>query len=476
MVMYELPCPSGQGKTSLEEDAPSIPIPVLHQAGFGVTAYGRPEYKGVPFMVVIQAEELSDEEAIYRRLVERYTVWTENSEDLYRRQASTGATTPDSMPARSTAPPDEGIDIDAVEAKDIAEMDPNEDQDADVDMVPPQANKDTASIFTETEESEVTEIIGPQADLFTIKAFAGNDVHGTTSMFIHDPKSTIEPLATRAKLGLPSKRKTGWKWLSATPEPEEPGKRKQLVSAEDTIVCEWDPNFWQLFFGVGKKPQESVAKWDRWELFEHPEYTAAMAARKATKDQGISIEDCLDEFTKEEKLGEEDPWYCPRCKKHQQASKKFELWKVPDILVVHLKRFSNSRLLRDKIDSFIDFPVEGLDLTERVGERQVVKQWVEGGNAPEALGIEDDGSEPLVYDLFAVDEHMGGLGGGHYRAYAKNFEDDQWYHFDDTHTSLSDAQHAVVCSGIAFISAQNRLAYSLPECKRVSSLLPSTDI
>ena len=478
MVMYELPCPSGQGKTSLEEDAPFFPIPVLHQSGFGVTAYGRPEYKGVPFMVVLPFEELSDEEAIYRRLVERYTAWTENSEDLYRRQASTNATTPDSMPERSTAPTDEGIDIDTVEAKDIAEMDPNEDQDADMVVVPPQANKDTASVFTETEdESDATEIIGPQADLFTIKAFAGNDVHGTTSMFIHDPKSTVETLATRAKLGLPSKRKTGWKWIgSTTPEPDEPGKQKQLVSVEDTIVCEWDPHFWQLFFGVGKNPQENVARWDRWELFEHPEYIAAMAARKATKDQGIRIEDCLDEFTKEEKLGEEDPWYCPRCKKHQQASKKFELWKVPDILVVHLKRFSNSRLLRDKIDSFIDFPIDGLDLTERVGERQVAKQWVEEGNAPEALGIQDDGGEALVYDLFAVDEHMGGLGGGHYRAYAKNFEDHQWYHFDDTHTSLSDARHAVVCSCIVFkvyqivwlTLSQNANAYLLFYRRRTS--------
>ncbi|EEB88127.1 hypothetical protein MPER_14214, partial [Moniliophthora perniciosa FA553] len=46
-----------------------------------------------------------------------------------------------------------------------------------------------------------------------------------------------------------------------------------------------------------------------------------------------------------------------------QATKRFDLWKVPDILVVHLKRFSNSRMLRDKIDVFVDFPIEDLDLT-----------------------------------------------------------------------------------------------------------------
>jgi len=31
-----------------------------------------------------------------------------------------------------------------------------------------------------------------------------------------------------------------------------------------------------------------------------------------------------------------------------------------------LKRFSNSRALRDKIEAFIDFLIEGLDLTELV--------------------------------------------------------------------------------------------------------------
>ena len=37
--------------------------------------------------------------------------------------------------------------------------------------------------------------------------------------------------------------------------------------------------------------------------------------------------------------------YCPSCKKHQQATKKFDLWKLPKILVIHLKRFSYNRWL-----------------------------------------------------------------------------------------------------------------------------------
>ena len=35
--------------------------------------------------------------------------------------------------------------------------------------------------------------------------------------------------------------------------------------------------------------------------------------------------------------------YCPECKDFVQASKKFDLWKLPDILVIHLKRFPYDR-------------------------------------------------------------------------------------------------------------------------------------
>ncbi len=35
--------------------------------------------------------------------------------------------------------------------------------------------------------------------------------------------------------------------------------------------------------------------------------------------------------------------YCPRCKAHVCADKKLDLWNLPEVLVVHLKRFSYTR-------------------------------------------------------------------------------------------------------------------------------------
>lgn len=53
-----------------------------------------------------------------------------------------------------------------------------------------------------------------------------------------------------------------------------------------------------------------------------------------------------------------------------------------------------------------------------------------------------------------VDQHFGGLGGGHYTAAAKSGEDSRWYSFDDSRvSSISDPQ-SVVVRAVHVLSAQ----------------------
>ena len=54
--------------------------------------------------------------------------------------------------------------------------------------------------------------------------------------------------------------------------------------------------------------------------------------------------------------------------------KKFDLWDLPRILVIHLKRFSYSRYSRDKLDSFIEYPVRSVIVFQlhRIFNRDVV--------------------------------------------------------------------------------------------------------
>ncbi|OKL63316.1 hypothetical protein UA08_01805 [Talaromyces atroroseus] len=184
------------------------------------------------------------------------------------------------------------------------------------------------------------------------------------------------------------------------------------------IVLDWNETSHDGMFGADPKDRNELRGSPTWTNVEHlpdPELAKKRAQRASRRKRGLTLDQCLDEFGREEILSENDAWYCPRCKEHRRASKKFELWKTPDILVIHLKRFSASRGFRDKIDELVDFPIEGLDLNGRV-------ESAEPG-------------ESLIYDLFAVDNHYGGLGGGHYTAYAKNFLTDEWNEYNDSHVS-----------------------------------------
>jgi hypothetical protein len=67
------------------------------------------------------------------------------------------------------------------------------------------------------------------------------------------------------------------------------------------------------------------------------------------KGDGLSVYDCVEAFTGKETLRPTEAWYCPTCKKHQCAEKKFDLWRLPDTLIIHLKRFNYNRVWRDKV-------------------------------------------------------------------------------------------------------------------------------
>ena len=145
---------------------------------------------------------------------------------------------------------------------------------------------------------------------------------------------------------------------------------------------------------------------------------------------GINLYDCLNYFSVEETLRGDDKWYCSKCKDHVVASKKMEVYKAPEFLIVHLKRFSHNRNTMfgtRKLGDLIDFPVEGLDMSNYIVQSR-------GG----------DGSQKIKkYDLYAVSNHFGSLSGGHYTAYAKNSMYNKWYNFDDSDVMKASSSEVV---------------------------------
>jgi len=112
-----------------------------------------------------------------------------------------------------------------------------------------------------------------------------------------------------------------------------------------------------------------------------------------------------------------------------------EIYKVPPVLFLNLKWFKSSAgsYYKDKLDDVVEFPINGLDLTDKV-----------------LSNINQDGTykEKIVYDLFAISNHYGNMGFGHYTAYAKNYIKNQWYDFDDS--SVSPISEDQLITGAAY--------------------------
>jgi ubiquitin carboxyl-terminal hydrolase 4/11/15 len=191
------------------------------------------------------------------------------------------------------------------------------------------------------------------------------------------------------------------------------------LKLNECIVIDWFPEAIDSIFGGNSHDDDGIrGRWLSHEegkdlpIIDDPASEEKRKRRELRKKYGITLEDCFMETGKREKLSEDNAWYCNRCKELRQATKTLEIWTCPDIVVVHLKRFGGTRSFRDKIDVLVDYPIEGLDLTEKIGQKEDGKSY--------------------IYDLFAVDNHFGGLGGGHYTASAKNFFDGQWYDYNGT--------------------------------------------
>uniref|UniRef100_A0A3B4BB10 Ubiquitin carboxyl-terminal hydrolase 32 n=1 Tax=Periophthalmus magnuspinnatus TaxID=409849 RepID=A0A3B4BB10_9GOBI len=113
------------------------------------------------------------------------------------------------------------------------------------------------------------------------------------------------------------------------------------------IAVDWDPTALHLRYQTS---QERIVE----------EHSSVEQSRRAQAEP-ISLDSCLRAFTSEEELGEDELYYCSKCKTHRLATKKLDLWRLPPILIVHLKRFQfvNGRWIKSQ--KIVKFPREKFD-------------------------------------------------------------------------------------------------------------------
>ncbi|KAJ7371142.1 Ubiquitin carboxyl-terminal hydrolase 31 [Desmophyllum pertusum] len=122
------------------------------------------------------------------------------------------------------------------------------------------------------------------------------------------------------------------------------------------MIAEWEPET-RVSPVFCKKDQRNTAACVKWSLY----ITAHIMLDWRT---GFKL------YTKDEKLGSEDAWLCPRCKKLQQGTvKRLSLWTLPEVLVVHLKRFRQTSAGRTKLHTLVDFPLMDLDMNAHLEPR-----------------------------------------------------------------------------------------------------------
>uniref|UniRef100_A0A8V0YCD4 Ubiquitin carboxyl-terminal hydrolase n=1 Tax=Gallus gallus TaxID=9031 RepID=A0A8V0YCD4_CHICK len=201
-----------------------------------------------------------------------------------------------------------------------------------------------------------------------------------------------------------------------------------------------------------------------------------LANREDLNPEEGSIHQCLYQFTRNEKLSENNKLLCDICtqrrygpkntknEKHvyTNAKKQMLISLAPPILTLHLKRFQQAGFNLRKVNRHIKFP-EVIDLAPFC--------TVKCKNVAE-------GNTKVLYSLYGVVEHSGTMRSGHYTAYAKmrnmnNHLSDlilqgqppqaletepikgQWFHISDTHVQAVSTSK--VLSSQAYLLFYERL-------------------
>ncbi|XP_065891186.1 ubiquitin carboxyl-terminal hydrolase 32-like isoform X2 [Dysidea avara] len=113
-----------------------------------------------------------------------------------------------------------------------------------------------------------------------------------------------------------------------------------FASKCDYLAIDWDPTVRHIRY------QSAL---------ERPIDHESIKQAREVVEKPIDLYDCLNAFTKEEKLGENETWMCKRCQKHQQVGKRLEIWRLPPVLIVHLKRFQFVNNQWTKSQQYVNF-------------------------------------------------------------------------------------------------------------------------
>ena len=185
-----------------------------------------------------------------------------------------------------------------------------------------------------------------------------------------------------------------------------------------------------------------------WDLFDedesrklenHSSYLAAQESegKKSKKGGMLTLDSMLKTFLKPEILDSDNSKYCSKCKEHKRQMKTVTIRKLPNILIFIFTRHDYRSAYRTlKHNEFVDFPVDGLDMSKHCAAYNESEKGI--GGPPSEV--------PATYDLFGVVQHYGRAGFGHYTSCCRTWSggedagpqgamEPNFFEFDDGNTS-----------------------------------------
>lgn len=228
------------------------------------------------------------------------------------------------------------------------------------------------------------------------------------------------------------------------------------------------------------------------------EHTSVKVLRAQALQGGapLTLEECLRDYTEAETLT--DAWRCPRCQQYQPVVKTLDVWSLPDILIVHFKRFRQQAVRggnSTKLTTMVDFPVYGFDMSPHLASKRSTSSATQNSITDnDSIMNMNNGwsswkrtrkqshSNDNMYDLYAVCYHHGtDLETGHYTAACKNLYDQNWYMFDDAkvvnlNKDVNDVSPLLVNNSAYILFYQRRNGHYVNSSSNTSSAASTSSV
>ncbi|GFY96796.1 ubiquitin-specific protease 22 [Actinidia rufa] len=185
---------------------------------------------------------------------------------------------------------------------------------------------------------------------------------------------------------------------------------------------------------------------------------ANKSIKPAENNGTTTLVGCLDLFTRPEKLGSDQKFFCQNCQERQDSLKQMSVRRLPSVLCLHVKRFEHSPIkkMSRKIDWHLQFPFS-LDMSPYLSSSIVRKRF---GNR--IFAFEGDESDISTdFEVFAVVTHSGMLESGHYVTYLRL--KNQWYKCDDAWITEVDKEVVKASQSYLIYYVQKVLSHRVSE-------------